>query len=196
MLACREGKVLAMVTVEVLCAQSETGTALIVRPIENEEIRTTAERIAQRLQLSGFHGLDFMIEDATGDAYLIELNPRCTQLGHLRLGTQDDLVGAFCLGFGGKQISENLEGAITEETIAFFPEAVFSKPKCAYLKTSYVDVPWEESRLVAELTRRDWRDRSFLARLYRAIRPPRQTAVVFDTMAGSRALVKETAVRP
>jgi hypothetical protein len=179
MLACREGKVLAMLTVEVLCAQSSTGTALVARPIENDEIRTAAERIAEKLQLSGFHGLDFMIEDETGYAYLIELNPRCTQLGHLQVGAQGDLVGVLCGSFGGTRSRED-QRPISQETIAFFPEVLWSKPKCSYLESSYVDIPREEPRLVEELMRRDWRDRGVLARLYRAIRPPRQTAVVFE----------------
>ncbi|MGH9598085.1 MAG: ATP-grasp domain-containing protein, partial [Edaphobacter sp.] len=184
MLACREGKVLAMVTVEVLYAQSSTGTALVVRAIANEEIRACAEKVAARLGLSGFHGLDFMIEDGTGDAYLIELNPRCTQLGHLEMEKQGDLVGVFCLAYFG--VPPLPERAIPEETIAFFPEALFANPECPFLKTSYVDIPWEEPRLVMEMMRGDWRDRSFLARLHRAIWPPKKTAVRFGSAVGSR----------
>ena len=196
MLACRDGKVLGMVTVEVLCAQSSTGTALAVRLIENEEIRTAAELLAERLQLSGFHGLDFMIEDETGHAYLIELNPRCTQLGHLQIAMQGDLVGVLCGATGGGRSQQN-ERTIYEETIAFFPEALFSKPQCPFLATSYVDVPWEEPRLVIELMRRDWRDRRLLARMYRAIRPPKQRAVAFDTIADPAPLgVEKTAGTP
>jgi hypothetical protein len=192
MMACRDGKVLGMLTVEVLCAQSSTGTALVVRQIENDEIRIAAERIAERLELSGFHGLDFMLEDETGYAYLIEMNPRCTQLGHLQIAVQGDLAGAFCRGFGNAGSSQN-KRSIYEETIAFFPEALFSNPKCSLLATSYVDVPWDEPRLAIELMRGDWRDRGLLARLYRAIRPPKQTAVVFDAGPAATQKVEETA---
>jgi len=189
MLACRDGKVLAMVTVEVLYAQSSTGTALVVRMIDNDEIKTCAERIAQRLELSGFHGLDFMIEDETGHAYLIELNPRCTQLGHLQTALQGDLVGVFCDSFCN---ASSVQGRpIYEETIAFFPEALFSNPECPFLKTSYVDVPWEEPKLVKELMRGDWRDRRLLARLHRAIWPPKKTAVRFNAQAISEAVRHE-----
>jgi len=180
MMACRDGKVLATVTVEVLYAQSCTGTALVVRLIENAEIRRAAERIAQRLQLSGFHGLDFVLEEETGNAYLIELNPRCTQLGNLPIVNQGDLVGVLCGAFPGSRTIRN-RGAIQEETIAFFPEALYAKPKCPHLNTSYVDVPWDEPRLVVELMRGDWRDRILLAKLYRMLRPGKKTAVVFDT---------------
>jgi ATP-grasp domain len=183
MLACRDGKVLAMVTVEVLYAQSSTGTALVVRMIENDEITTCAERITRRLGLSGFHGLDFMIEDGTGHAYLIELNPRCTQLGHLETETHGDLVGVFCDSFCN---TSSLRGRpIYEETVAFFPEALFSNPECPFLKTSYVDIPWEEPKLVTELMRGDWRDRRLLARIHRALWPPKKTAVLFPASAAS-----------
>ncbi len=192
MLTCRDGKVLAMVTVEVLYAQSSTGTALVARFIENAEIRMAAERIAERLQLSGFHGLDFMIEDATGHAYLIELNPRCTQLGHLQTEMHGDLVGIFCDSFC--HTSSPQDGRpIYEETVAFFPEALFANPECPFLKTSYVDVPWDEPRLVRELMRGDWRDRGILARLHRAIWPPKKTAVVFETTAAPVVLKYEEA---
>jgi len=193
LLACREGKVLAMVTVEVLFAQSTTGTALAVRLIENEEIRTAAERIAERLQLSGFHGLDFILEEETGHAYLIELNPRCTQLGHLRIAPEGDLAGVFCRSFSGATLPEDAE-FVSQETIAFFPEALMSHPQCPYLRTAYVDAPWEEPRLVREMMRRDWRDRRPLARLYRAIRSPKHVAVNFEPSRLGGAAIEEPAV--
>jgi hypothetical protein len=192
MLACREGKVLAMVTVEVLFAQSTTGTALAVRLIESDEIRTAAELIAGQLQLSGFHGLDFILEEETGHAYLIELNPRCTQLGHLRIAPQGDLAGALCRSFSGATLPENAE-FVNQETIAFFPEALMSHPKCPYLRTAYVDVPWEYPRLVREMILRDWRDRQTLARLYRAIRPSKRVAVNFEPGLFGGAAIKEPA---
>lgn len=182
MMACRDGRVLALVTVEVLYARGVTGTALAVRLVENDEIRTAAERIAERLQLSGFHGLDFILEDGTGHEYLIELNPRCTQLGHLDVGSEGDLAGVFCRAFTGAPRQEN-QRPICQKKIAFFPEALKSNPKCPFLERAYIDAPWEEPRLVHELMGRDWRDRKLLARIYRALRPPNGTAVAFEAVA-------------
>ncbi len=186
MMACRDGNVLGLVTVDVLFAQGITGTALAVRLVENDEIRMAAEKIAGRLQLSGFHGLDFVLEDGTGHAYLIELNPRCTQLGHLQVGTQGDLAGVFCRAFPNAAVQKS-QPSIDAEIIAFFPEALLSNPPCPYLRTAYVDAPWDEPRLVLELMRGDWRDRQLLARMYRAIRPARRTAVAFEAMVASEA---------
>lgn len=198
MMACRDGKVLGLVTVEVLFAQGPTGTALAVRLVENDEIRTGAERIAKRLRLSGFHGLDYVLEDGTGDAYLIELNPRCTQLGHLQVGSQDDLAGILC----GASANASLQGSrssgggkgIGGKVIAFFPEALLSNPPCPYLGDAYVDTPLEEPRLLGELTRGDWRDRRLLARLYRACRPAKRTAVAFEDGGARGARLEDPAV--
>jgi predicted ATP-grasp superfamily ATP-dependent carboligase len=181
MMVCQSGKVLAMVTVEVLCAQGSTGAAMAVRLIENEEIRTAAERIAERLQLSGFHGLDFVLEYGTGHAYMIEMNPRCTQLGHLPIPAQGDLAGIFCQAF--TDASPQQQRSFCEKTIVFFPQAVMSNAKFPYLQTSYVDVPWGEPRLVRELMTRDWRDRSFFARFHNIFWPPTRTAVDFEATA-------------
>lgn len=193
MMACRDGKVLALVTVEVLFAQGPTGTALAVRLVENDEIRIGAERIAERLQLSGFHGLDYILEDGTGDAYLIELNPRCTQLGHLQVGAQGDLAAILCRAFTTTALQTS-QTPVGDKVVAFFPEALMSNPPCPYLRDAYVDAPWEEPRLVRELMRGDWRDRRLLARLYRAARPPKRAAVAFEDSRLRRAALEEPAV--
>jgi hypothetical protein len=192
MMVCQSGKVLAMVTVEVLCAQGSTGAAMAVRLIENEEIRTAAERIAERLQLSGFHGLDFVLEYETGHAYMIEMNPRCTQLGHLPIPVQGDLAGVFCRAFTDADTQQQ-QRSFCEKTIVFFPQAVMSNAKFPYLQTSYVDVPWGEPRLVRELMSRDWRDRSFFARLHNIIWPPIRTAVDFEAVASQKNAVSKSA---
>jgi hypothetical protein len=182
MMACWNGKVLAMVTVEVLCAQGWTGPSLVVKLIENREIRTSAERLTQRLQISGFYGLDFILEAGTGDAYLIELNPRCTQLGHLQIAGQGDLAEIFCAAFAGLSFRPTQE-PIRQTKIAFFPQALLSNPICPYLKTAYSDVPWDEPSLVREMMRRDWRERNLLVRAYYALRPPRRPVTVFEHLS-------------
>src|SRR5712671_407692 len=78
--ACWEGKVLAQISVEVLAASRPTGPANVVRRISNPEMMSATERIAEKLHLSGFFGLDFIIESGSGATYLLEMNPRSTPL--------------------------------------------------------------------------------------------------------------------
>ena len=100
MMACWKGQVLGAVTVEVLRSQGATGAAMVVRLIDHCEIARAACKLAKRLELSGFHGLDFVLEADSGAAYLIEMNPRCTQLGHLPISGQGSLAGLLCRKLG------------------------------------------------------------------------------------------------
>jgi len=108
---------------------------------------TAAEKIAGKLNLSGMVGLDFMLEDQTGNAYLIEINPRATQVGHLPLGPGRDLPAALYAALTEETIREAPK--VTEnEIIALFPPEWKRNPDSAYLRSGYHDVPWEEPELV------------------------------------------------
>ena len=89
--ACWKGTVLASLHFEVLGKQESSGPATVMRLVENPEMAVAAEKMVRRLNLSGLHGFDFMLEEQTGDPYLIEINPRATQVGHLALGAGRDL---------------------------------------------------------------------------------------------------------
>src|ERR1700744_682284 len=90
-----QGQLLGLIGVEVVQSEGTTGPACIVRIVENEQMKYAASRIASRLSLSGFFGLDFMVERKTGIAYLIEMNPWIATPCHLRLGKGRDLPGAL-----------------------------------------------------------------------------------------------------
>ncbi len=158
--ACYQGKVVGAIAVEVVSAQGATGPASVVRVVENPEMIRAGERIAHRLGLSGFFGLDFMIEQGGGDLYLIEMNPRCTPPCHLNLGKNRDLVGSLWSQMSGEPYSES--PAVTQkELIAYFPQAWTINSE--FLQSSFQDIPQEVPDLVEEL-RRPWPDRSMLFR--------------------------------
>jgi hypothetical protein len=159
--ACWEGKLLAGIGVEVVSADGLTGPASIVRVLNNPDMISYAERIARRLHLSGFFGLDFMIEDRTNQAYLIEMNPRCTPLCHLRLGKGRDMIGGLWARLSGQPIPDTQ--AITEnDMIAYFPQAWNSKSE--FLESSFQDIPQDQPELIEEFLRA-WPNRSLLFRL-------------------------------
>jgi hypothetical protein len=145
---CWEGKVLAGIAAEVVSSNQPTGPASVVRIVDHPEMMLCAETLARRLKLSGFFGLDFMIEEGSGAAYLIEMNPRCTPLCHLRLGKGRDMIGALQAQLSGQSLKET--PCITQnDTIAYFPEAW--QPDRGALETSFRDVPYGEPDLVKEL---------------------------------------------
>ena len=146
-IACWKGTVLASLHFEVLSKQYPAGPASVVRLIDNAEMSAAAEKIARRLNLSGLHGLDFMLEGSTGNAYLIEINPRATQVGHLTLGPRRDLPAALYAAASGNSVQE--APAVTEnDRIALFPHECIKNPASAFLRSGYHDVPWEEPELV------------------------------------------------
>jgi hypothetical protein len=159
---CAEGKVLAGIGVEVVAFKEPIGPAAIVRVVNNAEMMLCAERIARRLSLSGFFGLDFMIEHGSSAAYLIEMNPRCTPLCHLRLGKSRDMVGALAAQLSGQPLQET--APVTEKNlIAYYPGAL--KCKSDLFHSSFHDVPSDEPELVEELLRPPSK-RNITTRLY------------------------------
>ena len=144
---CWKGRVLAGIGVDAVSAEGATGPASVVRVVNNPDMMLASERIARRLNLSGFFGLDFMIEEGSGTTYLIEMNPRTTPLCHLRLGEGRDMIGALLAQLSGKPLQE-APPVTRNDLIAYFPQAWISNSE--FLQSSFHDVPWEEPELTDE----------------------------------------------
>jgi hypothetical protein len=93
------------------------------------------------------HGFDFMLEDSTGNAYLIEINPRTTQVGHLTLGPGRDLPAALYAAVTG-ETAQPATKLTEKEIIVLFPGEWTRNPESTFLRSGYHDVPWEEPNLV------------------------------------------------
>ena len=126
-IVCWEGAVLASLHFAVVNKASAKGHATAVRLIENAEMSAAVEGMVRRLGLSGLYGFDFMLEAETGNAYLIEINPRSTQVGHLSLGPGRDLPAALYAALSGA--APQPASKITEnDTIALFPQEWIRDP--------------------------------------------------------------------
>jgi hypothetical protein len=188
MVACWRGKVLAELSVQALACQGPTGASLVVRVIKDRQLSRAAALLAAHLRISGFFGLDFILEQDSGAAYLIEMNPRCTQLGHLKL-PQGDLAGALCAALRGTERARP-RPVIRSDTIALFPQAWLWGAPGAFREGVHHDVPWEEQRLVEALVRTPWPERQWLARCYHLFRRPAalravETAPIDALIAGA-----------
>jgi ATP-grasp domain len=171
MLVCWRGELLSMVSVLVIAAEGATGAATIVRVIQNERMRKAAELVVSRLKLSGFYGLDFIMESGTGVPYLIEMNPRCTQLGHIEIAGLGSLAGVLSAVLRGRP-RPPAQNPISGNTIALFPQALAAGKACRpYIDASYHDAPFEEPQLMSELMLKSWPQRRWVARLYHSFRP-------------------------
>lgn len=177
LIACWEGVVLASLHFEVVNKQNTSGPATVLRLIDNVEMISATQKMARRLNLSGLHGFDYMVEGHTGNAYLIELNPRATQVGHLALGTGRDLPAALFAASTGATLHESSK-LTDNDTIALFPQEWIRNPVSAFLRSAYHDVPWGEPALIRACVR-SRRKRGIAVseqewiRVFSGVQPPR-----------------------
>lgn len=146
--ACWQGEVLASLHFEVLNKRDAAGPSSVVRLIDHPEMSAAAETMVRRLELSGLHGFDFMLEADSGKAHLIEINPRATQVGHLALGAGRDLPAALYAALTGGPVRETAP-VTANQTIALFPQEWTRDPGSPFLQSAYHDVPWDEPGLLS-----------------------------------------------
>ena len=197
-ICCWKGSVLASLHFEVVKKASSAGHATVVRLIENAEMAAAAEKITRKLGLSGFYGFDFMIEAGTGNAYIIEVNPRATQVGHLSLGPGRDLPAALYAAMCEKA-AQPAPKVTEKDTIALFPQEWIRDPESEYLRSAYHDVPWNEAELMRDCvnSRRKqsaWYSRS--ARSSAAVPLPEPIAEPAKTDAVEQAWGKKSPFKP
>jgi glutathione synthase/RimK-type ligase-like ATP-grasp enzyme len=145
--ACWRGDTLAATAVETVRLQTTFGASSVVRVVEGAQMKAAARAIVRHLGLSGMCGFDFMLDDVSGAAHLIEVNPRATQVNHLRLGAGNDLPTALRLALEG--LPQPVAAPVAEMDIALFPQEWSRDRNSAHLlATGYDDVPYEEPELL------------------------------------------------
>ena len=166
---CYEGEVLAAHSVEVLECMREFGPASLVRFIDHPEIKKATEVIVTHFHLSGFIGIDFII-DKENRAWLLEVNPRITPMCHLRANDKESLSSAIYTRLTGRRPLEN-PAPFEKGAIALFPQELIRRfeNKHPSLSFHYHDVPWEEPLFVLACLN-FYLKRSIFKRLRRKIR--------------------------
>jgi len=150
---CWRGEVMSRITVRVEVASMQRGPSTVVRRMDHPEIDRATSAIARSLQLSGMYGFDFILEEGTDRAVLIEMNARPTQTSHLALGPGRDLTAAAFAALTGTPVSPR--PVVTHrELIALFPGELHRDPESPYLESAYHDMPVSEPRLLRLCMRR------------------------------------------
>jgi predicted ATP-grasp superfamily ATP-dependent carboligase len=97
--------------------------------------------------LSGLVGLDFVIEDSTGRAFLIEINPRATQTCHLQLGSRSNLCAALCASLSGRAAAK--KASVTRrQTIVLWPHLAERLLPAHVVDNAYFDKPQNDPEIV------------------------------------------------
>lgn len=146
---CRDGEVLAGITVVAMQVSYETGPSTVARVLDHPEVAELGARIVRRLGLSGFVGIDVVLEEGTERPWLIELNPRPTQTCHLALRDDMDPVGVLAAELRGTaRRTVPLAADPCGQIIAFYPGELWRDPSSAYLSPPYLDIPLHEPEFI------------------------------------------------
>ena len=168
---CADGKVLAATMADVVANLGETGPSVIIRLVDRPEMLAAAHKLAGGLALTGFYGLDFMIEENTNRAFLIEMNPRLTPLVNVQVGKAGDLVAAAVRAVSGRRLPPSDGGAW--DMVAHFPLPSDFNRDDPRLSDCFYNQPKDSPALVAEVLQQSWPDRRLLARIVVALRKRR-----------------------
>ncbi len=145
-----QGKVLAGYSAIPECTTSATGPSSVVRFVNNAEMANVSTKLVEHFGYSGFCGFDFMIEESTGNAYLLECNPRPIPICHL--GHKIGLDLGVALHDGLKGISSAKVPEIAQEkVIALFPQEWKRDPSSPHITQNDHDVPWDDPALLTAI---------------------------------------------
>ncbi|HVT25753.1 MAG TPA: ATP-grasp domain-containing protein [Rhizomicrobium sp.] len=141
------GRIVASLHMDVLETREPCGPATVLNRVFSPQMDEAARAIAKQFGLSGFHGLDF-IRDGSGKLFLIEINPRATQICHLALGEGRDLPAALLAAFEGHAAAPR--PVVTDASvIALFPQSV---GHAAHHAGAYHDLPADDPDLLHALS--------------------------------------------
>lgn len=151
--ACWQGELLGAVTLDVLHTWRPKGPSALVQLMHNDSMFAAARSLARRLHLSGFYGLDFIVESvppnqprAVPRAWLIEVNARATQTCHLPYGTPRDLVPTLVAALASRPLPAPNHAA-QRGIIALFPLAWQAGLSRQLLDSATQDIPYDEPLL-------------------------------------------------
>ena len=148
MAICSNGRVLAAVCLQVEQISYANGPASKLRVVEDPAMLDAMERVTAAVGISGFCGFDFMLDAATDEPQLIEMNMRPTQLAHLPLGAGRDLCATLARELLGLGDVADRPAPASAGLIATFPQHMLSDPGGSRLGDAFHDVPWSAPRLV------------------------------------------------
>ena len=132
-----------------VATRSVAGQTTVLRFIESPETRMFSEQLSRGFGLSGFFNAQFIVEAATGEAHLLEINRRIVTHMHLgeRVGVDLGLALYRALAGASPMPAPPLDPA-ADNAVVVFPREWLSDPESRYLTDYPVDVPWDEPELI------------------------------------------------
>lgn len=126
------------------------GPSSVIRFLENEESERATSLLIEKYGYTGFGSADFIIENDTQSAYLLEFNPRPVPACTLGWLFGRDLCRALWCHLSGIPYQRK-PAAGGHQTVALFPNEWLRDPQSPFLSEAYHDVPWDDPLLLKAL---------------------------------------------
>lgn len=140
------GRVLAQFSAEQIHSRANHPfqAPTVVRLIQAPALREQATRLVISCALSGFVGLDFMVDPQTATPYLIDINPRVNSLTHLGALAGRDVCQALFDAMTGKPLHDEAPVTNTGAYASIFPYEWLRDRHSPYLQSAASDTPWDD----------------------------------------------------
>lgn len=148
-----DGHTVSVVTGLVDATTSQTGPASVVHLAIHPSIVDATTKMVAAFGATGFMSFDFIV-DHQGQAYLLECNPRPTQILHLGPLVGVELAGALLKALRDGRPEASCEVPTGERTVSFFPQEWARDPSSPSLRATFHDVPWDDPTLLAAIMRK------------------------------------------
>ncbi len=126
------------------------GQTTVLRFIRSPETRAFAETLCRGFGIGGFFNVQFVIDERTGNAHLLEINRRIVTHTHLGERVGRDLGRALFGALAGAATAEASDD-VGGGTVVVFPREWLRDPKSRNLIDFPVDVPWDDPDLLAAM---------------------------------------------
>jgi biotin carboxylase len=132
--------------------REEGGPSSVSRYAPQPGIAAGNQRLIAALGLTGFSSTEYLIDDATGVAHLIEINRRMTPATHTGAQIGVDLAGALAAACTGRAWDGPTDvPAGIDRRLALFPQEWMRNPRSAHLAEIATDAPWDDPDLFASM---------------------------------------------
>jgi len=146
------GKILERMTVvKEFCHPAPTGPSCVVRFIEAPEMNEITNTLLAALGFSGYGSLEFIVDENSQLAFLMEMNARPCPISHLGHLVGRDITRALYCHLTGDHYEQTMPSN-NPERIALFPQEWLRDPQSPLLTQIYHDVPWDDPELLRALT--------------------------------------------
>lgn len=144
-----QGRELAGFTRFAVKQHPEGGPSSVARYAPHAEIAAANRRLIEALGLTGFVSTEYLIDEGTGVAYLIEINRRMTPATHTGPRAGVDLAAALAAACAGRAWEGPTDAPPgTDVTLALFPQEWLRDPASTFLATYPTDAPWDDPSLL------------------------------------------------